>query len=80
MMTEHDAKTKWCPYFVDYSSTGSGTGGKCWASACMMWRWNIDYDRMIEEGQGGDIVIRLKRKRDEPRLGHCGMATSPVLP
>lgn len=51
-MTEDEAKQKWCPMVraVHFDHEGNekfgglnrgnvGTQCKCWASACMMWRW-----------------------------------------
>jgi hypothetical protein len=50
---------------------------QCIASDCMMWRWNMDYESMTEEGHGGDVIIRLKRKANEPKMGYCGLAGRP---
>lgn len=53
------------------------SAARCIGSACMAWRWDEPWTSRTEEGHGGDIVIRLKRKPGEPRLGFCGMAGAP---
>jgi hypothetical protein len=48
--------------------------GVCAGSACMMWRWHEPWTSSTEEGQGGDLVLRLSRKPGEPKRGFCGLA------
>lgn len=50
---------------------------RCIGSACMAWRWDETWTSQTEEGHGGDLVVRLKRKPGEPRLGYCGLAGVP---
>lgn len=50
----------------------------CIASACMAWRWHDPWTSQTEEGHGGDLVIRLKRKPGEPKVGFCGLAGGPL--
>ena len=47
---------------------------KCIASACMAWRWDMKWESATEEGQGGDLVLRLKPLNGKPRMGWCGLA------
>lgn len=66
----------------DYDKEGNETvvvqgRHRCIASTCMAWRWNDPWTSQTEEGVGGDLVLRLKRKAGEPRLGYCGLAGSP---
>jgi hypothetical protein len=49
----------------------------CIASCCMAWRWHDEWTSCTEEGVGGDLVMRLSRKKGEPRLGYCGLAGKP---
>jgi hypothetical protein len=70
-MTEEEAKTKTC---CKGSEMRIKFNGPCIASACMAWRWNEPWTSQTEEGHGGDLVIRLKRKPGEPKLGYCGLA------
>ena len=46
----------------------------CIASQCMAWRWDMRWASQTEEGQGGDVVLRLKRLEGEPKRGYCGLA------
>ena len=52
ILTEEEAKTKWCPQrrdpWFDYSngekvyvSCNDPSECKCFASGCMMWRWEV---------------------------------------
>jgi len=68
MMTESEARKKWCPFAVPFGTEG-GTRAKdgsfteptrCLASECMAWRWGI-------EGYEGECV----------GAGFCGMASAP---
>jgi len=85
-VTEDEAKTKDCcgPPVVAIMTAIVGAGKvfershvKCHGASCMAWRWNEPWTSRAEEGHGGDIVIRLKRKPGEPKLGYCGLAGSP---
>ena len=49
----------------------------CVGSACMAWRWDNPWTSRTEEGHGGDVLVRLKRKPGEPALGFCGLAGAP---
>ena len=61
MMTEAEAKTKWCP-FVRIAGVRH-PAAQCIASACMAWRWT-----MTPEEAKGNV--------NGPR-GYCGLAGVP---
>lgn len=78
-LTEDEARTKWCP-MVRHSGDGANMperDAECVGAACMMWRWHEPWTSSVEEGQGGDLVLRLSRKPDEPKRGYCGLAGKP---
>lgn len=84
MLTETEAKTKWCPFARYTSSRGQGINrwamaddynlspgpAKCLGSACMAWRWKED------EGfkRAADAEYRKTGKRLENDCGYCGLA------
>lgn len=49
----------------------------CIGSACMAWRWDYAWAQSTQEGQGGDLVLRLKPLNGKPRMGWCGLAGKP---
>ncbi len=75
MMTEDEAKTKWCPAYrfsAAISPAGDRDGcdnrrsedkpetqAKCIGSACMAWRWS---------------ARNTVGMRDSAKRGHCGLA------
>lgn len=78
IVTEEDAKTKWCPFtrvalVTSPNRTASmGTGGyaditketRCLASGCMMWRWIVPpYDN-----------LRTLPPTHVPGTGYCGLS------
>lgn len=73
MMTEEEAKAKWCPATMSspaiYAPTGEGLHApgpfQCLASACMAWRWAYD-------SEGYPILASNSEKK-----GFCGMAGRP---
>lgn len=71
-MTEEEAKTKWCVH-----TNAAENPSKCDGSACMGWRWDMEWESAIEEGQGCDLVVRLKPLKGKPRMGWCGLAGKP---
>ena len=78
MHTEEEAKKLWCPQTMSrMQSSHQFQGYECTASECMAWRWHEEVTQLSEEGQGGDLVLRLKRKKGEPKLGYCGIAGKP---
>jgi hypothetical protein len=73
-MTEDEAKTKWCHKNIDPVRANR----KCLGSDCMAWRWEMAWESQSEEGVGGDVVLRLKRRKGEPKMGFCGLAGVPM--
>jgi hypothetical protein len=80
MLTEDEAKTKWCPmsrhpiYPMDDRPSGGNsmqTGEfmpTCIGSACMMWRW---------QHMGGDHNQIGEPISPVPAHGYCGLAGKP---
>ena len=79
-MTEDEAALKRCcgPDGCGHFNDNPFPARWCIGSACMAWRWNDPWTSQTEEGHGGDIVVRLKRKPGEPKLGYCGLAGAPL--
>lgn len=71
MITEEEAKTKWCPFARlsemggTYNRVGPAAGLYCIASACMTWRWGINPGS--EQYPAGT------------RIGYCGLAGKPEV-
>ena len=64
MLTEEEAKAKWCPALLPSGHVSK----KCMGEACMAWRW----ERRFEANPEGKI--RLLPKELEPTHGYCGLA------
>lgn len=68
MMTEAEAKTKWCPQVrfilwedkVISTRAGFSEAGNCLASGCTAWRWCVD-----------------SSADDTDDYGYCGLAGKP---
>jgi len=84
MLTEEEAKTKWCPFARVAGRTtsdnaaqgcnrnytgGPDSGGLCIGSACMAWRWKARF--------GTDPVNPENCAQLEPMYGYCGLAGRP---
>ncbi len=69
MMTEAEARKKWCPYAVPFGTEGGNRAKDgalteptmCLASECMAWRWD-EITALLGDGAGN---------------GFCGMAGPP---
>lgn len=86
MHTEEQAKRLWCPMArTSYSSLEDAHVNRlqgpeedtCIGSRCAMWRWDMDWSSSVQEGEGGDLVLRLKRRDGEPQRGFCGLGGRP---
>jgi|HubBroStandDraft_1064217.scaffolds.fasta_scaffold778719_2 hypothetical protein len=92
LVTEDDAKTKWCP-FTRVGEQASGAAENrpdgsfnCIGSACMAWRWKDDIERRwtqdAPEGDGWQRVEAIGgvahwvRTHKTPH-GFCGIAGHP---
>ena len=77
MLTEEEAKLKFCPM----TFSGSSEGSSCVASNCMAWRWGeslfepIGGQKVLREGARSKIVPNDDRL-ETPR-GYCGLAGRP---
>lgn len=82
MITEEEAKAKWCPFAraIGHATDGAThainrayPGGeldiewsRCIASACMAWRWAEKWDTLNDEYETGPLT-----------RGYCGLAGKP---
>ena len=79
VMTEEEAKTKWCPHVRAMATFGDQFAGTynrsihddlpnpaCIASDCMMWRWIMSPRDAAEINSRGDAGAVPS--------GHCGLA------
>ena len=64
MMTEEDAKTKWC-FAAGQNRREIRLGEQCIASQCMAWRWQPTH---INNPEGGDMIWSARA------YGYCGLA------
>lgn len=77
-MTEEEAKTKKCPMAMAPVHTGQlieRPGFNCTASACMAWRWNVDWVSSIHDPVAKTLTYKLKSHARE--AGFCGLAGAP---
>lgn len=81
MLTEEEAKTKWCPFvrMVDlresddtFNRVGPPAALNCIASACMAWRWVMSPGERRRHPNGTDWII--EREPQPTTLGFCGLA------
>lgn len=85
MMTEDDAREKWCPLIRIHEEPSMGTEGStyaynrpeamggmtCIASDCMAWEWGEEEYELTHSGGEVHHVLPLKLKTD--RKGDCGL-------
>ena len=60
-MTEEEAKTRWCPMYIQHGDSLNPKTlerGNCIASDCMLWRW--------------DVPVK-GHPQDTDKYGHCGL-------
>ena len=76
MLTENEAKTKWCPLIrvaADEDCNRNMPGTECIASDCMAWRWsNRNKGHTGESDQYGMPI-------EVPVFGWCGLAGRPEV-
>jgi hypothetical protein len=62
MMTEEEARKKFCPHYHGWASDEEPLSQvfRCKGSRCMMWQWNTPPDRAMALGEQGS--------------GYCGLA------
>jgi hypothetical protein len=65
MLTEEEAKTKWCPHS---DAPRTHRDGYCIGSECMAWRWD-ETTRTYDDTR--------TPKPDKFHKGHCGLAGKP---
>ena len=81
ILTEEEAKTKWCPMTIAHG----GTMSECVASQCMAWRWAPYPEWVLDSagagGGGGEedgrrtfTTTKTERRNTEPHRGFCGLA------
>lgn len=90
MMTEEDAKEKWCPYTRVMNANGLGCGNRwdntvgyyapngslCVGSTCMAWRWGPNNGRVFEPlNVPGSGGGSYQG--DPWKVGYCGLAGKP---
>lgn len=92
MMTEEEAKTKWCPFASarvvrwDVNAIwGDPPTNACIASACMAWRWRVMTPAERSQAIGhqtrlGDTFDEAVSKvnRWDGKDGYCGLAGAPA--
>jgi hypothetical protein len=87
MLSEEEAKTKWCPHvrllepYAEKTSMNRGNEdepiGCCLASECMAWRWGPCF--WIDPGETSEPKTRYSTDHKpgmelEPAKGFCGLA------
>lgn len=89
LLSEEEAKTKWCPHAVashtdprgGFRNDGRPIQFSCIASACMAWRWAYSTYDTVEQRflKPGEVYSLSDTKRYERRnhTGWCGLAGRP---
>ena len=68
VMTEEEAKTKWCPQCVSQTDGDAEYSQRCLGSGCMAWRWIWT----VSPYGVPDFVAEIETKN-----GYCGLAGKP---
>jgi hypothetical protein len=80
MVTESEAKKRWCPmdrHVSPAAKCATNTNCGCVASNCMMWRWEPQklYHQKIKEARKVNDEMDISEVQDLiPRMGYCGLA------
>jgi len=88
ILSEEEAKTKWCPmvrYSQNFNDLTSNRPGEydhpyCMASDCMMWRWENQeawIDRIEEMRKTSPKMSTQELSEIFPRKGFCGLGGKP---
>ena len=90
ILTEEEAKKKWCPFTRNGNEAGCNRAGTitsrpfdaCIASECMAWRWT-HMRHFAEPANTSDLYpdnkgyLARKNGDDMERIGYCGLAGAP---
>lgn len=95
VLTEEEAKTKWCPQVVRTNLGGTyPISCTCVASRCMLWRWWSTYipkitlpeviihQERVHPGEGwvwDEEEHRWAKYQPEKRRGYCGITSTPTV-
>ncbi len=79
LLTEHEARERWCHQAVKDGSNRNDTGGafiscRCMSSQCMAWRWAGPSRQ--PRSVGFEDGWPRSGQRDQA-LGYCGLAGAP---
>lgn len=84
LLTEEEAKAKWCPQAQIAAGPASNDIQTCCASNCMMWRWGKDNLMLKPPWTPADWTppegFRLREDGNTERIdsvGYCGLAGNP---
>lgn len=84
LLTEEDARQKWCPYVhLDRSiEQPEGAHENCMASGCMQWRWAVHYtDDYYQLGTEAFCRSKIEDSRAPYEgcelRGYCGLSGRP---
>ena len=83
MMTEAEAREKWCPFVrrdasqLEALNGASGGWSPCIGSSCMAWRWDSRPIRMDKSGKeltpGAVYLAKDVVEKENRKDGYCGM-------
>jgi hypothetical protein len=75
MLTEDEAKIKWCP--ASFGNIGKlvRRSVHCEASQCMVWRWGVPVS--VEKATGKMVLTTVVEGQPSEPVGYCGLASKP---
>jgi len=84
MLTEEEAKTKWCPMARPFDPEKvTVAGGRCNGSACMAWQFQPQMWRHTSAAGAGtwdepkEVNGYGRKGQKLPLVGHCGLVRRP---